>query len=244
MFSLYHAATEGMCRAGPCPAKPALTGGFERAQTPPVRVGIPLDRNRGSAHTQLRILAMPYRNLFLFAVLGMALPVGAQSVISTRSGVLHFFEGSVYLDGQPLESHLGRYPTMPQGGELRTEDGKAEVLLTPGVFLRLSERSSIRLLGNDLADTRVELLAGSAIVDSGEPNPGTSVTLSYRDWKVHFLEKGAYRIDADPPRLWVRQGEAEVRAGIAGEPVPVRQGMSLAFGGLLLPEQASSQSGA
>src|ERR1700675_5152630 len=101
----------------------------------------------------------------LAAVIALALPAGAQSVISTHSGVIHFFEGAVYLGDQPLESHLGRFPSVPQGAELRTAEGRAEVLLTPGVFLRLGEQSAIRMVANDLADTQVELRAGSAIVD-------------------------------------------------------------------------------
>ena len=126
----------------------------------------------------------------LAAVIAMALPARAQSVISTHSGLIHFFDGAVYLDDHPLESHLGRFPSMPQGGELRTADGRAEVLLTPGVFLRMGERSSIRLVSNDLADTQVELETGSAIVDAGEPSPDNSVTIIYRDWRIHFLQKG------------------------------------------------------
>ena len=114
----------------------------------------------------------------LTAAIALALPVNAQSVISTHSGVIHFFEGAVYVGDRPLESHLGRFPSVPQGAELRTEEGRAEVLLTPGVFLRIGDRSSIRMVANDLADTQVELQAGSAIVDSGEPNSGTSVTLN------------------------------------------------------------------
>ncbi len=103
----------------------------------------------------------------LAAVIALALPAGAQSVISTHSGVIHFFEGAVYLGDQPLEAHLGRYPSVPLGGQLSTAAGRAEVLLTPGTFLRLGDQSSIRMLKNDLADTQVELQAGSAIVDLG-----------------------------------------------------------------------------
>jgi hypothetical protein len=161
------------------------------------------------------------------------LPVGAQSVISTHSGLIHFFEGEVYLGDQSLESHLGRFPSMPQGAELRTAEGRAEVLLTPGVFLRMGDRSAIRLVANDLSDTQVELESGSVIVDSGEPNLNTSVTLIYKNWRVHFLQKGAYRIDADPPHLWVRQGQAEVS---------VDHGMSLPFAAVLVPERAGEQS--
>src|SRR6202167_837891 len=100
----------------------------------------------------------------LAAVIALLLPAGAQSVISTHSGVIHYFEGAVYLGDQSLESHLGRFPTVPQGAELRTAEGRAEVLLTPGVFLRMGDRSAIRMVADDLADTQVELEAGSIIV--------------------------------------------------------------------------------
>jgi hypothetical protein len=171
----------------------------------------------------------------------MALSAEAQSVVSTRSGLIHYFEGAVYLGDQPLESRLGKFPSVPQGGELRTAYGRAEVLLTPGVFLRLGEGSAIRMASNDLADTQVELRSGAAIVDSGEPSPGTSVTIVYKDWRVHFLQKGVYRIDSDPPGLWVRQGQAEVFAGPAGKAVPVGDGMNLAFAAALAPAPSSEQ---
>jgi hypothetical protein len=179
----------------------------------------------------------------LAAVAGLALPANAQSVISTHSGVIYFSEGAVYLGDQPLESYPGKFPCVPQGAGLRTAQGRAEVLLTPGVFLRMGERSAIRMVANDLADTQVELQSGSAIVDSGEPNPGTSVTLIYKDWRVHFVRGGSYRIDSDPPRLRVRQGEAEVFAGLAGQPISVEPGMSLPFAGVLVPERSGGEPG-
>jgi len=177
------------------------------------------------------------------AAMALALPAHAQSVISTHSGVIHFFEGAVYLGDQPLESHLGKFPSVPQGAELRTADGRAELLLTPGVFLRMGEQTKIRMVANDLADTRVELQTGSAIVDSGEPNADTSVSLIYKNWRVHFLQKGVYRIDSDPASLSVRQGEAEVFAGSSAQPVPVEHGMSLPFAGVLVPERSTERPG-
>ena len=166
----------------------------------------------------------------------LALPADGQSVISTHSGVVHFFEGSVYLDNQPLESHPGRFPSVPQGAELHTADGRAEVLLTPSVFVRLGERTTIRMLANQLSNTRVELLAGSAVVDAAEPVPGQSVTLVYKNWSVRFLEEGVYRIDADPARLWVLQGKAEVSPG--GQPaLSVEQGLDLPLAAVLVPER-------
>src|SRR5579862_6075544 len=83
-----------------------------------------------------------------------------QSVISTHSGVVYFFTGAVYIGDERLEQKFGRFPDIAEGRELRTETGRAEVLLTPGVVLRVSENSSVRMLSDKLSDTRVELLTG------------------------------------------------------------------------------------
>jgi hypothetical protein len=186
--------------------------------------------------------SMSYGRAYAFSTLAvvtaLAFPADAQSVISTRSGVVHFFEGVVYLGGEPLEPHLGKFPCMAEGAELRTAQGRAEVLLTPGVFLRIGERSIIRLVANDLSDTRVELLAGSAIVDSAEQSLDTSVTVIYKDWRVRFPQTGIYRIDSEPPRLSVQQGGAEVSAGAAGTPVAVKQGMDLPLAAVLVPDRS------
>ena len=179
----------------------------------------------------------------LAAVIALALPAGAQSVISTHSGVIHFFEGAVYLGDQLLEPRLGRFPSVPPSGELRTAEGRAEVLLTPGVFLRMGERTAIRMLATDLADTQVEMRTGSVILDSGEPNPGTSVTLIYRDWRVHFPQRGVYRIDSYPPRLWVRQGQAEVFSRAGDQPLTVEHGMTLPLADVLVPERSPAPLG-
>src|SRR5579859_7170102 len=121
---------------------------------------------------------MSYGRVYAFSTLAvvtvLAFPADGQSVISARSGVVHFFEGAVYLGDKLLEPQLGKFPCMAEGSELRTAQGRAEVLLTPGVFLRVGESTAIRLVANDLSDTRVELISGAAIVDSQEPGPGTS----------------------------------------------------------------------
>lgn len=175
----------------------------------------------------------------LGAVAFLASSALCQSVISTHSGVVHYFEGSVYLNDQPLESHLGKFSTIPQGGELRSEKGRAEVLLTPGVFLRVGERTSIRLLANQLSNTRVELLSGSAILESTETTAATSVALLYKNWSMRFPEQGLYRIDSDPPHLQVIRGKAEISGGTRSEAVLVSQGMSVPFGQMLVPDRSA-----
>ena len=78
----------------------------------------------------------------LVVVSVLTFPAVAQLVISTRSGIVHFLEGAVYLDDKPLESHPGKFPSVPPGVELRTTEGRVEVLFTPGVFVRIGEWST------------------------------------------------------------------------------------------------------
>jgi hypothetical protein len=173
----------------------------------------------------------------VFALAFLSSPANAQSVISTRSGVVHYFEGAVYLGGQPLQFRQGKFPIVPNSAELHTEQGRAEVLLTPGVFIRIGEQSAIRMVDNELLHTQIELLGGSAVVDSAEPNAGTAVTLTYKNWSVRFLERGIYRIDSDPPHLWVLEGSAEVSAGAPQAALLVEKDMDLPFAPVLVPEQ-------
>ncbi len=168
-------------------------------------------------------------------------PANGQAVISTRSGIINFFEGSVYLGDEPVQASPGRFASVPKGVELRTAEGRAEVLLTPGVFLRIGEKTTIRMVANELSDTRVEVLTGSAIVDAAEPNSGTSVTLIYRNWGIHFLEPGVYRIDSNPPRLCVFQGKAEVSTNDNKVALSVGHGMYLPFAEVLVPERLPDQ---
>src|ERR1700733_3757625 len=111
---------------------------------------------------------LSHRSIFFWALTPLlGLPALAQSVISAHSGLIHFSDGSVFLDDQRIEQKTGKFDQMNNGSELRTHDGRAEVLLTPGTFLRVGSNSAVRMLSNKLEDTRVELLRGSAVLDQG-----------------------------------------------------------------------------
>jgi hypothetical protein len=166
----------------------------------------------------------------------LAASARGQSVISAHSGTVHFFEGAVLLDNRPIEVRPGRFASMTNGSELRTEQGSAEVILTPGVFLRVGEQTSVRMIANDLSDTRVEVLKGSAIVDTVEPPKDTAVHLIYKDWSICSFDPGTYRIDSDPGTLWVRKGNAQV-ATATGDPIDVNEGMKLPFAAVLVAER-------
>src|SRR5262249_30879502 len=66
---------------------------------------------------------------------------------------------------------------------------------------------------NKLADTRVEILSGSALVEVGELLADNAITLEFHEAQIALLKKGLYRIDSDAGRLRVYEGEARVTLG-------------------------------
>jgi hypothetical protein len=170
--------------------------------------------------------------VLLLALVCPAIPrAAAQSVVSVRSGLINYFEGDVVVDGQRLERKYGTFARLKEGSDLVTRSGRAEVLLTPNTYLRVGEDSSIRMRSDSLSDTRIELLSGSAILDSLKASDAaaTHVTLLYQDSEVRILDPGKYRVDAHPAQFRVYQGKAEVAD--AGKTVQLGPSQLYALGG-------------
>lgn len=162
------------------------------------------------------------------ALLAMSAMASAQSVISAKSGLIHYVEGQVTLDGKPIEVKYSQFPEVRENQVLKTEDGRAEVLLNPGVFLRLAENSSFRMVSNRLSDTRVEALSGSMMIEHGEMAKDNAVSLLYKDKSITFLKSGLYRLDADQDTFRVYQGEAKVTG--PGQSVVAKQAREVQLG--------------
>ncbi|HTR35714.1 MAG TPA: hypothetical protein VMH80_07435 [Bryobacteraceae bacterium] len=135
----------------------------------------------------------------------------AQYVISAHSGVVQYVEGAAYLNGQQVDPKFGHFPDIKDNQEFQTKEGRAEILLTPGVFLRLGENSSIRMLSTRLTDTRVEVLHGSAIIECDDVPKDNSIQVVYNLDTVQLTKHGLYRVDTDPARFRVYDGEAVVK---------------------------------
>ncbi len=175
------------------------------------------------------------KSLVQFA-LGIAVLAGttsfvasAQTVISAKSGVVHYVEGRVFLNDQLIESKFGQFPDIKENQQLRTEDGRVEVLLTPGVFLRLGENSAIRMITNRLIDTRVDFLSGEAIVEADELLKDNGVTIVYKDYAVQLQKKGVYHFDAETSQVRVHDGLAVVE--LNGKTQEVKDGHELTMNG-------------
>ncbi len=135
----------------------------------------------------------------------------AQVAISPRAGLIHHHVGQVMVDGQPVpfDSHL--FVQLDPGQVLATRDGQAEVLLSPHSILRVGPDTRVKLLSDDITHPKLELLAGSAVVDSSRGAAEAIVSLVSGSLVVDIRSGGLYRLDAlpgRPPVLRVFRGKA------------------------------------
>src|SRR5665213_3389453 len=158
----------------------------------------------------------------------------AQYVISSHSGVIQYVEGRAYLGDKPVEPKLGQFPDIKENQEFRTEDGRAEVLLTPGVFLRLGENSSVRMLSTRLTDTRVEVLSGSAMIECNDIPKDNAIELVYKKDSIRLQKQGLYRLDTEPAHFQAFEGEAAV-TDPSGQ-LTVKGGKQTNLAGVLMAE--------
>ena len=135
-----------------------------------------------------------------------------QQVISAHAGVVQYVEGDVTVGGEIINPKVGQFPNLKENDVLRTEQGRAEILLTPGVFLRVGENSAIKMVSNHLTDTRIEFLQGSALVECDDLLKDNAVTILHSGSNVGILKAGLFRFDANPARVGVYSGEVKVTA--------------------------------
>lgn len=138
--------------------------------------------------------------------------VGApqQQPSSIRPGEVNYIEGQVALNGTNLESDSLRSTVIQPGDDLSTGQGYAEVLLTPGAFLRLGHDSEIRLGSAGLVNTRVTLVRGSALLEAADVVKGTTLGISLGANTAQVQEKGLYAFDMSAQSVKVLEGKLRV----------------------------------
>jgi hypothetical protein len=163
------------------------------------------------------------------ALLAMSvLPLGlARAAGSAVPGAVNYVEGQVSIAGQPVApSAIGSVQLQP-GQVIETGPGRAEVLLTPGVFVRLGDNSSLRLVSPNLGDTSVELLKGRAIVEVTEIFKDNNLRVMLGGSSARLDKEGLYSFDADARLVRVFDGEATVQTN--GRQVNLKKDRQLAL---------------
>lgn len=168
----------------------------------------------------MRRLTFP---LLVTAAIAVSGVVQAQSVISARAGLVHYTEGEVLIGDKAIDVGDGKFAEVKPNEVLRTGYGRAEVLLTPGSFLRLSENSSVRMLTTKLTDARVEALSGDLLIEYGDENKEDNLTLTYKDKVITFKKGGIYRLNAEEGIFRVYSGEATVAGSGENETTTVKE---------------------
>lgn len=138
-----------------------------------------------------------------------------QTGVMPQPGALNYVEGSAFLEGQQLSNKSVGDSQLNPGEVLTTNTGKAELLLTPGVFLRLDDNSAVRMISPSLTLTQVELLHGRAGVEVDEIHPENDLEIIDGGVVTQLVKNGYYEFDASNPTAMVFTGKAavEVRPG-------------------------------
>ncbi len=151
------------------------------------------------------------RTLLTVAALTAGTVAGfAQPVISARSGMVSKAEGEVFLGDKAIEESQASFPEVKENQVLSTKQGRAEVLLTRGVYMRIGENASIKMFTNRLIDTRLEILSGSAVVEAADIVKDNNLTILAGDATVAIVKHGLYRFDMADHSIKVFDGTASV----------------------------------
>jgi len=170
-------------------------------------------------------------NLWLAAALlgGLSASAFAQNAISAKAGLVQVADGEVFVNNVAVEYKVAQFTDLKNSDVLTTGEGRAEVLLTPGAFLRMTDGSGIRMVSTRLSDVRMEMVRGEAIVEVAELLTDNSITVNIGSASFELRKGGIYRFDSTPGRIRVYQGEALATEG--DKTVTVKAGHEFASNG-------------
>ena len=169
--------------------------------------------------------------LSLATLLAPALVLG-QSANPAVPGTLNYVEGQVSINGQIVNEMSAGSTQLHEGQVGATGNGRAEMLLTPGVFLRLGDNSAASMLSPDLTRTEVELLKGRADVEVDQLFKQNDLLVKIQGDETRLLKTGLYAFNFESGTVRVFDGEALVLpVNSQQKPVVVKKGHELAVNG-------------
>src|SRR5947207_5199841 len=142
--------------------------------------------------------------LALFLLTGLALGQDRQKLpadeadmytVSAKVGVLNIVEGDVsYKRDQADWARLTAGDELRDGDAVKTgASGRAEILLTPGCYLRLAENSSFVLDNPHVYQFRIALTSGAAIIEVSALDGPMTVATPKSEFSI--IKEGLYRFN-------------------------------------------------
>jgi hypothetical protein len=176
-----------------------------------------------------------FKALLLLSLATLYVPAFAQGANPARPGTLNYIEGQASIEGQPLSSSSVGSAELQPGQFLATANGKAEILLTPGVFLRLGSDSTVQMVTPDLTHTEVRLEQGRASIEVDQLYKQNTLLIDQKGGQTQILKPGLYEFDASNSSMRVFDGQAHVFPGDNYQsnikPITVKGGHQLALTG-------------
>jgi hypothetical protein len=115
---------------------------------------------------------------------------------SARPGTINYIEGQVAIDGQVVRSSAQGTIDAQTGQVITTGNGRAEVLLTPGVFLRMGKNSAVKMISPDLTQTVVGLERGHADIEVDQIYKQNNIVVVNKGVQTRLLQTGLYAFTA------------------------------------------------
>jgi hypothetical protein len=126
-------------------------------------------------------------------------------------GSINYVEGNASIGSRSLAPSSVGTSELEAGQTLTTNNGKAEVLLTPGIFFRLGDDSSATMVSPSLTNTEVRLNKGRAMVEVTQIYKENEIRIEENGATTQLLKKGLYGFDADQNQVRVFDGKAVVQ---------------------------------
>lgn len=145
-----------------------------------------------------------------------AMPARAADVTHQQTaypGTLNYIDGQASIGNQTLSSKSIGAAQLEAGQTLVTQNGKAEILLTPGVFLRIGNNSQVKMISPSLTNTDVELERGEATMEVTDLHPQNDLRVEENGASAQLAKNGFYDFDANHGQVRVLDGQATVRSG-------------------------------
>ncbi len=143
-----------------------------------------------------------------------ALCAWPQYTVSAKPGVVNYIEGNAFLNGNKLSDQAVRNTYLAAGDHLSTSDGKAEVLLSPGVFLRIGDNTDVHMIAPTLVNAQLEVVRGEAMIEADGLVKGNDLIVTDHGASTTIQKDGLYRFQADDPAtVAVLEGKALVYDG-------------------------------
>jgi hypothetical protein len=166
----------------------------------------------------------------VFAVLVSIAAMGlANTTRMPVPGTLNYVEGQVTVDGRQVSAKAPGSSVLGSNEFLDTEHGRAEMLLVPGVFLRVGDDSQVEMLSPDLTNTKIRLTKGSAMLEVDELFKQNNISVATANVSTRIDQKGLYDFNADQALVGVIQGKATAYED--DSQVNLTKGHELAFAG-------------